>query len=327
MTNLRWGTLVSGCICALVISAKAEALTVTVGSPLTLVANGTALCGGPCTWANTALREAGASVTSPISGVIVRWRIAPGSSGGPFTLRVLHPVGGGLYAASGTSSPGQPVGSGENTFPTGLPVQAGDLIGLNLTIGSGIPRSSIAPGSTESVWNPALADGSTGAPTGNFPGGELLFNADVQPQPEISSITPESGSIEGGTNVIVTGHDFSSGSVTFGNLPAKNFTVDSDGQIAAVSPPVSNPGPVDMRVTTPAGTTPLVLSDKFTYTACVVPKLKGKKLKTDRKKLGRADCKLGKIKGPKGRAVKVKKQKPTPGTILPPGSSVKVTTR
>jgi IPT/TIG domain-containing protein/PASTA domain-containing protein len=321
MKSLRWAALVSASICALLIPASAEATTVTVGSPLALVANGTATCGGPCTWANTALGEAGTSVTSPISGVIVRWRIAPGYSGGPFTLRVLHPVGGGLYAGSGTSSPGQPVGSGVNTFPTGLPVQAGDLIGLNLTVGSGIPRSSIAPGSTESAWNPALPDGSTGAPTGNFPGFELLFNADVQPQPEISSSGPESGPITGGTTVMIAGHDFSGGSVTFGSVAAKSFTVDSDSQITAVSPPASAPGPVDIRVTTPAGTTPVVSSDKFTYTACVVPKLKGKTLKADKRKLRQADCRLGKARG---HGKKATKQSVKPGEVLPPGSKVNV---
>jgi DNA-binding beta-propeller fold protein YncE len=55
---------------------------------------------------------------------------------------------------------------------------------------------------------------------------------------------------------------------------------------------------------------------------CVVPKLKGKKLKADKKRLRNANCKLGKVKGPKGG--RVKKQSPKAGTVLPVGSTVNV---
>ena len=41
---------------------------------------------------------------------------------------------------------------------------------------------------------------------------------------------------------------------------------------------------------------------------CVVPRLKGKSLKADRKKLAKAGCKLGKVKGRKSASAKVTKQ-------------------
>jgi hypothetical protein len=47
--------------------------------------------------------------------------------------------------------------------------------------------------------------------------------------------------------------------------------------------------------------------------ACVVPKLKGKKLKAAKKRLRNANCKLGKVKGPGGG--KVKNQGPKPGAV------------
>jgi hypothetical protein len=59
------------------------------------------------------------------------------------------------------------------------------------------------------------------------------------------------------------------------------------------------------------------------FGGCVVPKVKGKKLKRAKKRLRNADCRLGKVKGEKGG--KVKKQKPKPGTVLPVDSKVKVT--
>jgi hypothetical protein len=59
-----------------------------------------------------------------------------------------------------------------------------------------------------------------------------------------------------------------------------------------------------------------------TFGGCVVPKVKGKKLKRAKKRLQGADCRLGKAKGQKGG--KVKKQKPKPGTLLPVNGKVNV---
>ena len=173
--------LAGAAACALWAASSAEAATVTVGSPMTMPATGTSLCGAACTWANTALGESGANVTSPISGTIVRWRLAGGSTGGPFELRVIRPAGGGLYTGAGTSSPAQPVGSGVQTFlTTNLPIQAGDLIGIDEPRGSGVPRFT-PPTSTLSAWSPALPDGTTAmAPSSTYPGYESLFNADVE---------------------------------------------------------------------------------------------------------------------------------------------------
>jgi hypothetical protein len=62
-----------------------------------------------------------------------------------------------------------------------------------------------------------------------------------------------------------------------------------------------------------------------TFGGCVVPKVKGKKLKRAKKRLRGADCRIGKVKGAKGG--KVKKQKPKPGTVLPVNGKVNVTLR
>jgi PASTA domain len=100
--------------------------------------------------------------------------------------------------------------------------------------------------------------------------------------------------------------------------------VSSDTQVTAVAPPSTTPGPVDTSVTTAAGMTPASAADQFTYTACVVPKLTGKKLKAARKRLRKTGCKLGKVKGRKGRSVKIRSQSPKAGKVLLPGSKVNV---
>ncbi len=55
---------------------------------------------------------------------------------------------------------------------------------------------------------------------------------------------------------------------------------------------------------------------------CVVPRLKGKTLRESRKALKRANCRLGKVTGP--RSGTVKRQTPKPATVLAPGSAVNV---
>ena len=319
----------SAAVWALIVASSAQAATVTVGSPLTGSFTSTSSGGGPATWANTALSDPGANVTSPINGTLVRWRVTGAFSGGPFRLRVLRPSGGGTYTGAGTSAPQTPSGTSTQAFTTNLPIQAGDLIGLdpaNTTDTIGTNPSS-DPGNIVSVWSPQLVDGGAARPAGGTfnPGNQLGFNADVQPPPGISSINPASGSIAGGSSVVISGHDFSGASaMKFGFTAASSFTVNSDTQITAIAPPSSTPGVVDTSVTTAAGTTAAAAADQFTYTACVVPKLKGKKLKADKKKLKKADCRLGKVKGPKGKSAKVKKQKPKPGSVLPAGSKVNV---
>ena len=77
-------------------------------------------------------------------------------------------------------------------------------------------------------------------------------------------------------------------------------------------------------MTTPGGTSEATSADRFSYKACVVPKLKGKKLKAAKNALRSAGCTLGRVTGEKGKKAKVLKQKPQPGKVLAPGSKVNV---
>jgi hypothetical protein len=167
------------------LGSGAQAATVTIGSPLTTTFPGQYASAPSGTWVNSSLSEPGANVASPVSGTIVRWRLAGNHNDGPFKLRVLRPGPGGVYTGAGTSA-SVAVLPGTQTFSTSLAVQPGDVIGLNVITGSQIGIASVN-GSHLINWNPALADGSTSAPPyTNFPDLELGFNADVEytpPQP------------------------------------------------------------------------------------------------------------------------------------------------
>ena len=101
--------------------AGAQAVPVTIGSPLT-ASFSSAGAGAASTVANPGLAEAGAVVSSPVNGTVVRWRIAD-ASGGPFYLRILTPVNGNTYTGAGTSEPRLPQDMSTQTFTTNLPIR------------------------------------------------------------------------------------------------------------------------------------------------------------------------------------------------------------
>lgn len=311
------------CCWAALGAAGAGASTVTVGSVLPLGFTSVEF-GTVKTQFNTALPEKGANLTSPVSGSIVRWRIQ-GAKGGPFRLRVLRPTGTGAYTAVGTSGPATPSDTGLQTFTANLPIRAGDLIGIDATNPTDeIGVASVAGASTAFIFPPPF-DGSTVAPSGTGPGLELELSAEVQPLAEITSVSPSFGSIVGGTEVTITGKDLAgTTAVKFGKAPATAFTVDSETQITATVPAATVPGRVDVTVTTPGGVSTASRGARFTYTACVVPRLKGKKLKATRKVLRKSGCRLGAITGVRSRNARVVRQGPAPGKVLPRGAVVRV---
>jgi len=328
MKTFKW-SLTLAAVLAFAMTTAAQASPITFGSTLTGPFEPGEASGLSATFANLGFNEPGTRATSPVSGAIISWRVADAS--GPFRLRVLRPSDGGYNAAVSSSTgfaSGGP-GSGVQTFAAAVPIQAGDLIGLDINEGDKIGIKSGEPADIVAAWSPPIPDGATQAPLVTQSKVEVAYNATVQPAPTLTAISPASGSIKGGTAVTVTGTDFANVSgVSFGGVPAASVAVTNEGLLTAVAPATKKAGAVDVTVTTVAGTTPLVIPDKFTYTACVVPKLNGKKLKAAKKKLKKASCKLGKVKRKQGvtsKTGKVVKQNPKPGKQLAPGSKVNVT--
>lgn len=157
---------------------------ITVGSSLTAPVNNNIQqgCGAaPCTYVNVALSDTGAIVASPLTGVLVRWRMLGNANGASFEVRVLRPAPGGEYTGVGTGTPEVPVGAGPSTFSTRLPIQAGDLVGLNTPAGvNWLQGTSPATGGSYAKFDPALADGSSASPPGFSTNIEVGFNGDVE---------------------------------------------------------------------------------------------------------------------------------------------------
>ena len=82
--------------------------------------------------------------------------------------------------------------------------------------------------------------------------------------PILTEINPTSGSVSGGTSVIIKGENFiGATSVKFGDNAAESYIVNSEDKITAITP-AGNEGIVDVIVTTEAGTT-TGSAVKFTY--------------------------------------------------------------
>jgi large repetitive protein len=317
----------------LAVADAASATLVTVGRPLT----GTFVSssGGNFLATNTAFPGAGGQVLSPVSGVIVRWNLIRGS--GTLKLGVLHPNGT-TYTLTRTSDSVSPLSTGKESFATQLPVAAGEAVGLEVGPGSTVGLTSESGGKT-AFWEPPLSVGQTLAPTGT--GSALYgFNAEVLPPPVISSISATSGPSTGGTLVTISGDNFVSvSSVKFGASAASAFSVGSEGTIDAVAP--AGTDSVAVTVTTVAGMA--VSPQSFSYSVpappvgsapvglsptCRVPKLKGRTLKSAKKRIRAADCRLGKLTKKEGATAKdgeVVKQVPKPGATVPANTKVKVT--
>lgn len=75
-----------------------------------------------------------------------------------------------------------------------------------------------------------------------------------------------SGLTTGGTQLRIFGHNIvGQVSVYFGDTPATSVTLDGSTVFATVTAPPHAPGAVDIRITTPAGTSAVTSADRFIY--------------------------------------------------------------
>jgi hypothetical protein len=274
--------------------------------------------------------SSGASYTIPApGGVLTSWSTNAGPGAGQIlTMKVFRPVGAGTFSVVAHDGPRPLLPSALNTFPLSTPIAVlpGDIVGIHLLTGSGETACIFDTTSTLDVagWHEGdVLDG------GVFPveetGTEFRYNvsATLLPPPVVTGIGSAGGSIKGGTPLVISGANFATvKAVSFGTTPAA-FAVNSEGQITATSPASKTLSKVPLTVTTVAGTA--TSATTFAYEGCKVPNLAGKKLKASKKKLKKADCKVGKVKKTgdvTAKTGKVVKQNPKAGKILAPGTKV-----
>jgi hypothetical protein len=93
--------------------------------------------------------------------------------------------------------------------------------------------------------------------------------------PVVSGLSQSTGTSSGGNTVTITGVNFqgvaSQLQVSFGSMPATNVQVLSDNTLTATVPAQAAGTKVDVKITTPYGTSATSSADQYTYTAAPPP--------------------------------------------------------
>lgn len=176
------------------------------------------------------------------------------SSGDQFTY-LAAPTVSAIAPSNGTAGGGTSVMITGTNFTSGASVKFGSTSATSVTFISATTLVATSPSGSGSVDVRVTTGGGTSATSA----GDVFTYV---PAPTITSISPTSGS--SGTDVTVTGSGFTGAtSVTFGGAPATNFNVNSSTSITARAP--AGTGTVDIRVTTPGGTSAVSSADQFSY--------------------------------------------------------------
>jgi hypothetical protein len=273
----------------------------------------------------------GTGYAMPANGVITSWSTAAGPTPGQVMgLKVFRPLGGLSFQVVGQDAPRPLLPGQRNTIPVSIPVQAGDILGLYVPVGGNAECLFGQTGSAADFYRYNQANSPNGAVVEFSPalfGTEERPNieASLLPPPAITSLSSTAGPIRNAT-VTIAGANFAAvRGVSFGSVPAKSFTIDSEGQITAAAPDSTQLSTVAVSVTTDAGTA--TSAQTFAYQGCKVPKLKGKRLKASKRRARKAECRIGKVKklgDATAKTGKVVRQSPKPGKVLLPGAKIRV---
>jgi IPT/TIG domain len=147
------------------------------------------------------------------------------------------------------------------SYGTSVPVRASSVEAGMATIQASQTITGLAAGTTYHYRLVATSSADTGK------GADRAFRTAA---PAVTGRRPAAGLSGGGTDVTISGRNFVGvTAVKFGQSNAESFKVESEGTIAAVSPPGS--GIVDVTVTTSAGISALGVSDQFFYSEPETP--------------------------------------------------------
>ncbi|MEY4953873.1 MAG: hypothetical protein RL299_2297 [Pseudomonadota bacterium] len=175
----------------------------------------------------------------------------------PPTVTSISPTGGPASGGTGVTING-------TNFTGASAVSFGVTPATSFTVVSAIRINAVAPAGTGTV-NVRVTTGAGTSAT------SAANQFTYVPAPTVTSITPASGPVGGGTTVVITGTNFNDVfAIAFGNIGTAQFTVDSPTQITLQTPMAAGAGTVPVRVTTGGGTSAINPAVNFTYGAAAV---------------------------------------------------------
>ena len=176
---------------------------------------------------------------------------------GLFTYIPSAPTIGSVSPITGSTGGGTSVTITGTNLTGATAVKFGNTAATSFTVSNGTTIKAVTPAGAAGAVNVSVTTaGGTATGTGLF--------TYVVPAPTVTSVSPFSGKITGGTTVKITGTNLTGATIVkFGSAAATRFTVVSATSITAVTP-AGTTGAVNVSVTTPSGTG--TGTKLFTYT-------------------------------------------------------------
>ncbi len=148
-------------------------------------------------------------------------------------------------------------------FTGATSVKFGSLAISNFTVTSDKSITVVSPPGTGKVDISVIAPG---GPSALGTPDLYTYTTASSVAPVVTGISVQNGPASGNTTLIISGSNFTGATaVMFGKNAATSFTVNSDTQISAISPP--GQGTVDVTVVGQAGPSATGLADQFAYVA------------------------------------------------------------
>jgi hypothetical protein len=286
------------------------------------------------------LSAGGGEAVAPIDGVIVRWRLI---GAGTVRLRVVRRDGE-TWSTGGSSAPATlPLDrSTRGTFPTRLPVRAGDFLAVDGNRENHV-HMAYDPGVVQAhYFYPVFQDGETlRVPITRLAPDpfEPLVGADVEPDAdgdgfgdETQDCAPANPAVQTGCGTTPEPPGPGPGPVT--PVPTTPTTPTTPGPATPTTPAGGTPStPVTPVVETFVPTGPAgapVAPAPAAARRCVVPRLRGATVAKAKAALRRAACRAGAVRRVQGRGVKrgrVLSQSRRAGRSLPAGARVDLRVR
>jgi hypothetical protein len=152
-------------------------------------------------------------------------------------------------------------------FTGATAVHFGATAATGVTVNSATSITAASPAGTGTVDVTVTTPSGTSATSS---ADHFTYTSSGPTGPMVTSLSPSTGAIAGGTSVTVSGTGFTGATaVHFGATAATGVTVNSATSITATSP--AGTGTVDVTVTTPTGTSATSSADHFTYTSSPPP--------------------------------------------------------
>ena len=176
-----------------------------------------------------------------------------------FTYAAPRPTVTKISPTSGSKAGGALVTVTGTGFTGATAVRFGTSAGTSRTVVSATKITIISPAHATGVVNVTVT--TPGGTSAIVAGDKFTYDN----SPTVTALSPDHGPAFGVTTVSITGTGFTGATaVRFGTTAGTSLTVNSSTQITIKSPARAG-GTVDVRVTTPNGTSAISPADRFTY--------------------------------------------------------------